>query len=142
MRAIEELAQEPATVVRRFLRLEKRDSEGIVVGGGLSISHIGRLAMRRAAVLLNAEGIRIELVPIEYRRNGAGLIGALHFAPGWVIAGYDAVLAADVGSAPLRFGVVKHQAGKKSDLSKASTAIRPSWSCTTMPSCRAERSRA
>ena len=62
--AVEEFAQELATVVRRFLRLEKwKGTERIVVGGGLSSSHIGRLAMGRAAVLLNAEGTEIELRP-------------------------------------------------------------------------------
>ena len=47
-----------------------------MVGGGLSSSHIGELAMGRAAVLLNAEGIEIELVPIDYHPDEAGLIGA------------------------------------------------------------------
>ena len=126
--AIEEFAQELATVVRRFLRLEKwKGTERIVVGGGLSSSHIGRLAMGRAAVLLNAEGTRIELVPIEYHHDEAGLIGSLHFAPGWVFAGYDAILAADIGGTNLRVGVVKHQASKKSDLSKASVWKLEHW---------------
>jgi hypothetical protein len=63
---VEEFAQELATVVRRFLRLEKwKGTERIVVGGGLSSSQIGRLAMGRAAVLLNTEGTEIELVPIR-----------------------------------------------------------------------------
>jgi hypothetical protein len=126
--AIEDFAQELATVVRRFLRLEKwKGTERIVIGGGLSSSHIGRLAMGRAAVLLNAEGIKIELVPIEYHHDEAGLIGSLHFAPGWVFASYDAVLAADIGGTNLRVGVVKHQASKKSDLSKASVWKLEHW---------------
>jgi len=126
--AVEEFAQELASVVRRFLRLEKwKETERIVVGGGLSSSHIGRLAMGRAAVLLNAEGTRIELVPIEYHHDEAGLIGSLHFAPGWAFAGYDAVLAADIGGTNLRVGVVKHHASKKSDLSKASVWKLEHW---------------
>jgi hypothetical protein len=126
--AVEEFAQELATVVRRFLRLEKwKGTERIVVGGGLSSSHIGHLAMGRAAVLLNAEGNRIELVPIEYHHDEAGLIGSLHFAPGWVFAGYDAILAADIGGTNLRVGVVKHHADKKSDLSKASVWKLEHW---------------
>ena len=126
--AVEEFAQELATVVRRFLRLEKwRGTERIVIGGGLSSSHIGRLAMGRAAVLLNAEGTQIELVPIEYHHDEAGLIGSLHFAPGWVFAGHDAILAADIGGTNLRVGVVKHNASKKSDLSKASIWKLEHW---------------
>ena len=126
--AVEEFAQELATVVRRFLRLEKwKGTERIVVGGGLSSSHIGRLAMGRAAVLLNAEGTEIELVPIEYHHDEAGLIGSLHFAPGWVFTGHDAILAADIGGTNLRVGVVKHNASKKSDLSKASVWKLEHW---------------
>jgi predicted NBD/HSP70 family sugar kinase len=126
--AVEEFAQELATVVRRFLRLEKwKGTERIVIGGGLSSSHIGRLAMGRAAVLLNAEGIEIDLIPIEYHHDEAGLIGSLHFAPGWVFAGHDAILAADIGGTNLRVGVVKHNASKKSDLSKASVWKLEHW---------------
>ncbi|HSI00449.1 MAG TPA: ROK family protein [Reyranella sp.] len=125
---VEEFAHELATVVRRFLRLEKwRGTQRIVIGGGLSSSQIGRLAMGRAAVLLNAEGIAIELVLIEYHHDEAGLIGSLHFAPGWVFTGHDAILAADIGGTNLRVGVVKHQASKKSDLSKASVWRLEHW---------------
>jgi predicted NBD/HSP70 family sugar kinase len=126
--AVEEFAQELATVVRRFLRLEKwQGTERIVIGGGLSSSHIGQLAMGRAAVLLNAEGIEIELIPIQYHHDEAGLIGSLHFAPGWVFAGHDAILAADVGGTNLRVGLVEHNASKKSDLSKAAVSKLEHW---------------
>ncbi len=126
--AVEEFANELATVVRRFLRLEKwKGTQRIVIGGGLSSSHIGQLAMGRAAVLLNAEGIEIELMPIEYHHDEAGLIGSLHFAPGWVFTGHDAILAADIGGTNLRVGIVKHNASKKSDLSKASVWKLEHW---------------
>src|SRR5687768_13006931 len=49
--AIEEFAQELATVVRRFLRQKAwRDTERVVVGGGLRDSRIGELAIGRATV--------------------------------------------------------------------------------------------
>jgi hypothetical protein len=115
-------------VVRRFLRLDKwKGTQRIVVGGGLSSSHIGQLAMGRAAVLLNTEGTKIELIPIEYHHDEAGLIGSLHFAPGWVFTGHDAILAIDIGGTNLRVGVVKHNASKKSDLSKASVWKLEHW---------------
>jgi predicted NBD/HSP70 family sugar kinase len=126
--AVEEFAQELATVVRRFLRLDKwKGTQRIVIGGGLSSSHIGQLAMGRAAVLLNAEGIEIELIQIQYHHDEAGLIGSLHFAPGWVFTGHDAILAADIGGSNLRVGVVKHNASKKSDLSKAAVWKLEHW---------------
>ena len=91
--------------MRRFLRLEKwKGTQRIVIGGGLSSSHIGRLAMGRAAVLLNAEGTEIELVPIEYHHDEAGLIGSLHFAPGWVFAG---VMAASAGTGALGWAAAR-----------------------------------
>jgi hypothetical protein len=115
-------------VVRRFLRLEQwKGTERIVIGGGLSSSHIGQLAMGRAVVLLNTEGIEIQIVPIEYHHDEAGLIGSLHFAPGWAFTGHDAILAADIGGTNLRVGVVKHNASKNSDLSKASVWRLEHW---------------
>lgn len=106
--AIEEFAHELATVVRRFLRLKGwRETERIVIGGGLSSSHIGQLALGRAQVLLAGEGIAIELIPIGNHPDEAGLIGAAQLAPGWVLARYDAILAADIGGTNLRVGIVE-----------------------------------
>jgi len=117
--AVEEYAVELATVVRRFLRLKDwQDTERIVVGGGLSASHIGELAMGRAAVLLAGERVAVELRTITNNPDKAGLIGTVHLAPSWVLAGHDAILAADVGGTNLRVGVVELNF-KKGDLSKA-----------------------
>lgn len=116
---VEEFAQELATVVRRFLRLVGwSGTERIVVGGGLSAAHIGELSMGRAAVILTGEGIAIELRPISNHPDKAGLIGAVQLAPSWVLAGHDAILAADIGGTNLRVGVVELNM-KKGDLSKA-----------------------
>lgn len=124
---VEEFAAELATVVRRFLRLEAwRDTKRIVVGGGLSESHIGRLAMGRAAVALTGEGISIELTAITNHPDKAGLIGAVHLAPAWVLAGHDAILAADIGGTNLRVGVVELNM-KKGDLSKAAVWKYSHW---------------
>lgn len=125
--AVEEFAQELATVVRRFLRLEGwSGTERIVVGGGLSASRIGELSMGRAAVLLTAEGIAIELQPIRNHPDKAGLIGAVQLAPSWMLAGHDAILAADIGGTNLRVGVVELNM-KKGDLSKAAVWKHLHW---------------
>jgi predicted NBD/HSP70 family sugar kinase len=124
---VEEFAQELATVVRRFLRLEGwLGTERIVVGGGLSASHIGELSMGRAAVLLAGEGIAIELRSIGNHPDKAGLIGAVQLAPSWVLAGHDAILAADIGGTNLRVGVVELNM-KKGDLSKAAVWKHLHW---------------
>jgi hypothetical protein len=125
---VEEFAQELATVVRRFLRLEGwLGTERIVVGGGLSASHIGELSMGRAAVLLSAEGIAIELRSIRNNPDKAGLMGAVQLAPSWVLAGHDAILAADIGGTNVRVGVVELNMKKKGDLSKAAVWKHLHW---------------
>jgi hypothetical protein len=124
---VEEYAVELATVVRRYLRLKEwQGTERIVVGGGFSASHIGELAMGRAAVLLAGEGVNIELRTITNHPDKAGLIGAVQLAPSWVLAGHDALLAADVGGTNLRVGVVELNM-KKGDLSKAAVWKHLHW---------------
>lgn len=126
--AVEEFAQELALVARRFLELETwAGTERIVVGGGLSSSHIGELAIGRAAVLLADHGLMVEMRPIGNHPDEAGLIGTVHLAPGWVLAGHDAVLAADIGGTNMRVGVVKLNLKKKANVSKAEVWKRERW---------------
>jgi hypothetical protein len=117
--AVEEFAKDLAVVARRFLRLKDwAGTDRIVIGGGLSSSHIGQLAMGRAAVILAGEGIEIELRTISNHPDKAGLIGAVQLAPTWVLEGHDAILAADIGGTNLRVGIVELKI-KKGDISKA-----------------------
>jgi len=125
--AVEEFANELAIVVQRFLRLAAwKDTECIVIGGGLSASHIGRLAMGRAVVILKGKGITVDLRTIENHPDEAGLIGAVQLAPTWVLDGHDAILAADIGGSNLRVGVVGFKI-KKGDLSKTSVWKHLHW---------------
>ncbi|HEV7546651.1 MAG TPA: ROK family protein [Reyranella sp.] len=124
---VEEYAVELATVVRRFLRLKDwQGTERIVIGGGFSASHIGELAMGRASVALAGEDVEIELRTISNHPDKAGLIGAVQLAPSWVLAGHDAILAADIGGTNLRVGVVELNL-KKGDLSKAAVWKHLHW---------------
>jgi hypothetical protein len=117
---IEEFAGELASVVRRFLRLKNwQGTESIVVGGGLSASHIGTLAMGRAGMILAGDGIDIELRAVAHHPDEAGLVGAVQLAPAWVLAGHDAILAIDIGGTNLRVGVVALNLTKKDSLAKA-----------------------
>lgn len=126
--AVEEYAVELATVVRRFLRLEQwQGTERIVIGGGLSASHIGELAMGRAGVLLKAEGQSIDLRTIDNHPDKAGLIGAVHLAPTWVLAGHDAILAVDIGGTNIRVGIVDLKLKKKGDVAKAAVWKHLHW---------------
>jgi hypothetical protein len=125
--AVEEFAGELATVVRRFLRLDGwRGTERIVVGGGLSSSHMGQLAMGRAQIILAGEGIAVDLKPIGNHPDEAGLIGAVQLAPSWVLAGHDAIVAVDIGGTNLRVGIVELRM-KKGDVSKAAVWKLQHW---------------
>ncbi|TAJ87719.1 MAG: ROK family protein [Reyranella sp.] len=125
---VEEFAGELATVVRRFLRLGSwKDTERIVIGGGMIGSRIGELAMGRASIILAAESVTIELQAIENDPDEAGLIGAVHLAPSWVMAGHDAILAVDIGGTNVRVGVVELNAGKRGEVGEADVWKRQVW---------------
>jgi predicted NBD/HSP70 family sugar kinase len=118
--AIEDFAQELALVIRRFLKLKAwRDTEQIVVGGGFRASRVGELAIGRAAVILKADKIAVDLVPIRNDVDEAGLIGAAHLAPRWMFEAHDAILGVDIGGSNIRAGVVQLNLKKAADLSKA-----------------------
>lgn len=125
--AVEEFAGELATVAARFLKVDEwKDTEHIVVGGGLSGSHIGRLAIGRALVLLKDKGFDIGLSPISNHPDEAGLLGGLELAPSWILDGHDAIIAADIGGTNLRVGIVELKM-KKGDITKAGVWKSALW---------------
>jgi predicted NBD/HSP70 family sugar kinase len=116
--AIEEFAQELATVTRRLLRLKSwRGTERIAVGGGFRQSRVGEVAIGRAGLLLKADGIDLTYQPIRHHPDEAGLVGAVHLAPSWMFSGHDSILAVDVGGTNIRAGVVELNLKKARDLS-------------------------
>lgn len=118
--AVEDFAQELAFVTRRFLKTKAWDkTEAIVVGGGFRQSRIGELAIARAGIVLKAEGFKIDMVPIRFHPDEAGLIGSVHLAPSWIFAAHDSILAVDIGGTNIRCGVVETRQKKAADLSKA-----------------------
>ncbi len=126
--AIEEFAQQLAFVIRRFLRLKGwRDTECLVIGGGFSGSRIGELAVGRTGLLLKADKIDIDLELIRSDPDEAGLLGAAHLLPAWMLKGYEGILAVDVGGTNIRAGVVELNLRKATDLSKASVVQFELW---------------
>jgi hypothetical protein len=126
--AIEDFAQQLAYVIRRFLRLKDwRDTECIVVGGGFRASRVGELAAARAGLMLRAEGIDIDIALIANDPNDAGLLGAGHLLPAWMLKGHDGILAVDIGGTNIRAGVVELNIGKSSDLKKAEVVKSEIW---------------
>jgi hypothetical protein len=126
--AIEEYAQELALVVRRFLKAKAWEgTERIAIGGGFRESYIGEQAIARADLILKADGIKTDLVPIHNDPDEAALIGALHLAPSWIFKGHDSILAVDIGGTNIRAGVVLPNVAKAPDLTKASVWKSEKW---------------
>ncbi len=126
--AIEEFAGELAHVTSRLLKLKAwADTERIVVGGGFRQSRVGELAIARTDLLLKSEGHKIDLTPIRFDPDEAGLIGCLHLAPSWIFEGHDSILAIDIGGTNIRCGVVETRWKKAPDLSKASVWHADLW---------------
>jgi predicted NBD/HSP70 family sugar kinase len=126
--AIEEFAQELAYVTGRFLKTKAwADTERIVVGGGFRQSRVGELAIARTDVLLKAEGFKVDLLPIRFHPDDAGLIGCLHLAPSWIFEAHDSILAVDIGGTNIRCGVVETRWKKAPDLSKAEVWKSDLW---------------
>lgn len=118
--AIEDFSQELALVIRRFLKLKAwQGTERIVIGGGFRAHRVGELAIGRAAIILKADKIKVDLVPIRNDPDEAGLLGAAHLAPAWMFKAHDAIVAVDIGGTNMRAGIVDLNLKKKSDLSKA-----------------------
>src|ERR1700735_1968371 len=126
--AIEEFAQELAYVTGRFLKSKAwADTERIVVGGGFRQSRVGEIAIARTDIILKAEGFKVDLVPIRFHPDEAGLIGCLHLAPSWIFEAYDSILAVDIGGTNIRCGVVETRWKKAPDLSKAEVHTSELW---------------
>ncbi len=126
--AIEEFSQELALVVRRFMKLKAwAKTERIVVGGGFRNSRIGELVIGRTSVILKADKMKLDVVPIRNNPDEAGLLGAAHLAPAWMFKAHDAILAVDIGGSNIRAGIVNLNIKKKSDLSKAAVWKYELW---------------
>ncbi|WP_298280493.1 ROK family protein [uncultured Bradyrhizobium sp.] len=126
--AIEEFAQELAYVTRRFLNTKAwAKTERIVVGGGFRDSRLGELAIARTDIILKAEDFKVDLVPIRFHPDDAGLIGTLHLAPSWIFEAHDGVLAVDIGGTNIRCGIVETRWKKAPDLSKATVWKSELW---------------
>jgi predicted NBD/HSP70 family sugar kinase len=126
--AIEEFAQELSYVTRRFLKTKAwAKTERIVVGGGFRESRLGELAIARTEIMLKSEEFKVDLVPIRFHPDDAGLIGALHLAPSWIFEAHDSILAVDIGGTNIRCGVVETNWKKAKDLSKAAVWKSELW---------------
>jgi len=125
---IEEFAKELERVILRFLKTPSwRDTQSIVIGGGLRQSRVGELAVGRTEVLLKSGGTKIELELIPHDPDEAGLIGAVHLMPAWMTEGFDGMLAVDIGGTNIRAGIVEMNLKKSVLLNKAKVWQSELW---------------
>jgi hypothetical protein len=118
--AIEDFSQNLALVIARFLKLKAwRDTQRLAIGGGFRASRVGELVIGRTSIILKADDIKVDLIPIHNDPDQAGLIGAAHLAPAWMFKAFDSILAVDIGGTNIRAGVVQLNLKKAPDLSKA-----------------------
>jgi len=126
--AIDDFSKQLADILARYLKVEAwRGTQRIVVGGGFADSTAGRMAISRAQILLWADGVKVELVPIVHHPDEAGLIGAVHLIPSWMLKGHDAILAVDIGGTNIRAGVIKLNLDEEPDFSKADVWKSELW---------------
>jgi hypothetical protein len=64
--------------------------------GGFRAGRIGRLAIARTAILLKEDDVVVDLQPLHNDPDEAGLIGAAHLLPPWMLNGHEGMLAVDV----------------------------------------------
>ena len=129
--AIETFAAEFSAVIARFLKLKGwRETEKIVVGGGLRASRIGELVIGRTSVLLKEAGHKIDVVPIQHHPDEAALVGAAHLAPPSFFEGFDGILAVDIGGSNMRAGLVafnRKSGQKKRDCARCTVVELDRW---------------
>jgi predicted NBD/HSP70 family sugar kinase len=126
--AVEDFAQQLASVIKRFMRIKQwRDTECIVVGGGFRGSRIGEVAIARAALLLKADAIKVDIEMIRNDPDEAGLLGAAHLLPAWMLKGHDGILAVDVGGTNIRAGLIELNLDKSPSLKGARVAKSEIW---------------
>jgi ROK family len=117
--AIEEFSQEFALIIRRFLKLKEwKGTERLVIGGGFRGSRVGELVIGRSAVLLKADKVNVDLIPICNDPDEAGLLGSVHLAAAWMFKAFDAILGVDIGGTNIRAGVIQLNLKAAPDLSK------------------------
>ncbi|ANH08840.1 ROK family protein [Shinella sp. HZN7] len=126
--AIDDFATGLAGVLARYLKEEAwKGTERIVVGGGFKDSRAGLMAIARAQIRLKAEGLKVEIMPIAHHPDEAGLLGAVHLIPSWMLKGHDAILAVDIGGTNIRAGLVKLNLDDKPDFSRAKVWKSELW---------------
>lgn len=127
--AINDFAERFVQVIEKYRKSDKewKKVKSIVVGGGLSGSPIGKLAIGRAQALLSKKNRKIVLHRISSHPDDAALIGGLQLIPAWFLAGFDTAFAVDIGGSNVRIGAVRYKINRKMQISRSTVVYREHW---------------
>lgn len=126
--AVDDFAGALSEILMRYLKEDAwKGTERIVVGGGFLDSKAGLMAIARAQLLLKAEGLHVLLLPIANHPDEAGLIGAVHLIPAWMLKGHEAIIAVDIGGTNIRAGIVKLNFEEADDFAMAKVWKSQLW---------------
>ena len=89
-----------------------------MVGGGFRASRVGELVIGRTAVILKADKIDIELLPIHHDPDEAGLMGAVHLPRPGCSRHSTPSSASTSGGTNMRAGIVQLNLKTAPDLSR------------------------
>jgi len=127
--AINDFAERLVEVIERYRKADKdwKKVKTIIVGGGLSGSPVGKLAIGRAQALLSKRKRPILLRAISSDPDDAALIGGLQLIPSWFLAGFDTAFAVDIGGSNVRIGAVRYKINAKLEIKSAKVVFREHW---------------
>jgi predicted NBD/HSP70 family sugar kinase len=126
--AIENFAGGLRDVIKRFMRQKPwHDTQCIVFGGGFRAGRVGELTIARTGILLKEAELDVATELLHNHPDEAGLIGAAHLLPPWMVKGHDGILAVDIGGTNIRAGIIELNLSKAKDLSKARVQEMKLW---------------
>lgn len=126
--ALDEFSGQLADVIESYLEIaEWKKVSAIFIGGGMRASRPGEIAIGRARAILYKRKIKVDLRPIHADPDKAGLIGAAYLAPPWIFAGYNGLLAVDIGGTNIRAGIATLHGAGKSAFPKVKVAKSSTW---------------
>jgi predicted NBD/HSP70 family sugar kinase len=117
-----------AGVIRAFVGWEYwRDTQRIVIGGGIAEHAVGKrvISVARKELARDFPGLRLR--PISHASDDAALIGAAHLFHPESLEKFDAMLTVDIGGTKIRAGAVKLRLGRHPDLSAAEVWKKRIW---------------
>jgi predicted NBD/HSP70 family sugar kinase len=123
-----EFGERLADVINAFLKWSYwKNTERIVIGGGMAARHVGDIALHAAQSRLLKTRPDLTLTKIHHHPDEAGLVGSVHLIPSSRLNGKDGLLTVDIGGSKVRAGIVEFGARKSGLLADARVWCSDVW---------------